>query len=183
MEGSTMLSSYFLLLRKHYQIKQKLKLGSQTQRQNILKQSAINLCKLNDTTGKIRQWGNQVQIVIGLFGSLHPIHSTLLPLVNSSLAVLIEKLTTSWMQLKIKEFKMIASFCVPPSNQIDQAEQGLKIISQLLLALELPPEAKEILADLAFAINIQTEHKFTELYEMVYKHQNQQTLRTIVLAA
>jgi len=172
-----------LLNLRENNIRKKLATTTLQQRQELLKTSALNLSKFSATISRIKEWGNQALVISSFLGAVHPLHSKWLPMVNSSISMLIDKFTMECLEYKIAEFRYIAVNCMPGDQQIEQSEQALRDISQLLLNLELPKVAKEILTDLALAIEVKTNQELIDLNYSVFKHHRKVTLLTATLAA
>jgi hypothetical protein len=85
---------------------------------------------------------------------IHPVHSRLLPLVNSGVPVMVDKITQYWITYKTAEFREILLSCSMNHNDMENAEKLLKEFGEMML-LDLPESAKEILKEAAFAVSTQ----------------------------
>lgn len=150
---------------------------------SLLKTRAVKLAQLNSFILAARNRVHHVIAISSLFNMLHPVYSQWLPLVNSSLFMLFDKLTSMWLDYRMAEFRRTAINCIPVGNEYEAAEQTLEEISQLLLTLNLPQAAKEVLTEVALAITAQTTHKLFDLNQQVYKHQLELNLFPGTLAA
>ncbi|MDF2691377.1 MAG: hypothetical protein K0S29_1232, partial [Gammaproteobacteria bacterium] len=96
----------FLFPFQQYNSKKKLLSDSSLlARQKLLKIKAKSLSSLNKNINTFKQWINQALTVAGFLLMIHPVHSRLLPLVNSGVPVMVDKITQYWITYKTAEFR------------------------------------------------------------------------------
>ncbi|MDF2529342.1 MAG: hypothetical protein K0Q57_222 [Gammaproteobacteria bacterium] len=120
-----------------------------------LKNSSVNLSKLNSQVKTAREYLSQIAVIANFLVGIHPVHAKFLPFINSGMSVLVDKLANKLVSYKIEEFRQIVSECTLKHSNLVGREAMLKEISQLILSKDLPEPAKEILREAAFAINTQ----------------------------
>ncbi|MDF2939963.1 MAG: hypothetical protein K0R66_605 [Gammaproteobacteria bacterium] len=112
--------------------------------QQILKNSAINLSKLNSRFSNYRKWTNQALSLASFIMMLHPARVSFLPFINSIVSILFDKVASLCVGYKVARFKKIVQACILKQNL---SEAMLRDLGEMMLMLNLPEAAKETLKE------------------------------------
>jgi len=121
--------------------------------QEILKYSALNLSKLNNRISSFRKWINQALSLAGFMVMLHPARASFLPFINSIVSLLFDRMANLCIGFKMAQFKKLVQACMLKKNL---SEAMLGEMGQILLNLELPEPAKEILKEALIIVSAET---------------------------